>query len=1180
MATDGSDASPDFARTYWQNAVTADGRLAPLDPQAVDDATFRLLADSLPTLCWIANGDGYIVWYNRRWYDYTGTTPAQIEGWGWTDVHDPERLPDVMARWQAAIVAGEPFEMTFPLRGADGVFRPFLTRIVPVRDASGAVARWCGVNTKISHQVAAEQALQAERDRARAVLDGMGEGFIVLDQRFCIEEINAEGLRIGDRAREEAVGRPLLDVWPELAELPSWALYQEAMATGEPRLIEYQHPSGDDGLWLEVRAYPIGKRLAIFFRDVSARRHAEDALREREERLRLVIEGATDHAILTIDPDLRITSWSVGAAAAFGWDVQEIIGQAVDVLFTPEDRASGQPEHETATALREGVAPDVRWHQRKDGSRVFLNGVMRPLRDAQGRHVGFHKIARDETERQRRDDALRETEERYRLAARATNDAVWDWRMADGQVVWNDAVETLFGHAERETHADWWIEHIHPEDRDRVAHGIHGAIDGDGAQWSDEYRFRRADGSHAHVLDRGTVLRDEDGRAVRMIGAILDLTERRRMEERLRASDARYRTLFDSIDEGFCVIEVLNDDDGRPHDYRFVEVNRAFEAQTGLSDAQGRTMREFAPAMEQYWFDTYGGVARTRDPVRFTNHARELGRWYDVYAFPFGSDGSQLVAVLFSDITPRVEAERALQGLNETLEHRIAEAVAERDRMWRLSSDLMLVARFDATITAVNPAWTKLFGWTTDELIGRPFLDLVHPDDVAATAAAAGNLADGERVTHFRNRYRGKDGDYCWLSWTAVPEAGFIHAVGRDVTAEVAAAAELEHTQEQLRQAQKMEAVGQLTGGIAHDFNNLLTGVIGSLDMLQRRMARGETDKVDRYITTAITSANRAAALTHRLLAFSRRQPLDPRPVNANKLITGMEELLRRTIGEQVRLEIVTAGGLWQTLCDPNQLESAVLNLAINARDAMADGGQLTIETCNAHLDNAYVAQQREVSAGQYVCICVTDTGTGMSADVIAKAFDPFFTTKPIGQGTGLGLSMIYGFARQSEGYAKLYSEEGQGTTVKLYLPRYYGEADDAEDAAAQLTEAHRAHAGEVVLVVEDETAVRELVVDVLQELGYNAVQAVDGPSGLKLLETGMRLDLLVTDVGLPGLNGRQLADAARTLRPKLKVLFMTGYAENATIANGFLEPGMEMITKPFAIEALATRIRDMIEDG
>ncbi|MBW3618107.1 MAG: response regulator, partial [Proteobacteria bacterium] len=293
------------------------------------------------------------------------------------------------------------------------------------------------------------------------------------------------------------------------------------------------------------------------------------------------------------------------------------------------------------------------------------------------------------------------------------------------------------------------------------------------------------------------------------------------------------------------------------------------------------------------------------------------------------------------------------------------------------------------------------------------------------------------------------------------------------------------------------------------------------------------------------------------------------------------EDLLRRSIGESISLEMVTGGGgLWTTKCDPHQLENAILNLAINARDAMPEGGKLTIETCNAHLDDAYVAQLREVRPGQYVCICVSDTGTGMSPDVIARAFDPFFTTKPIGQGTGLGLSMIYGFARQSEGYAKIYSEVGQGTTVKLYLPRHHGLAEPERAELRPSIDAHRSEAGETVLVVEDEQSVRDLVVAVLGDLGYQALEAADGPSGLEILKSSARIDLLITDVGLPGLNGRQVADAARRLRPTLQVLFMTGYAENAAVAGGFLEPGMAMVTKPFAMEALASRIRQMIEAG
>jgi signal transduction histidine kinase len=388
--------------------------------------------------------------------------------------------------------------------------------------------------------------------------------------------------------------------------------------------------------------------------------------------------------------------------------------------------------------------------------------------------------------------------------------------------------------------------------------------------------------------------------------------------------------------------------------------------------------------------------------------------------------------------------------------------------------------------------------------------------------------------------------------------------------------AELLRAEEQLRQAQKMEAVGQLTGGLAHDFNNLLTAITGALELLGTRITQGRLKDLERYVAAANGAAKRAAALTHRLLAFSRQQTLDPRPTDVNRLVAGMEELVRRTIGPAITLEVVGAAGLWPTLVDPHQLENALLNLAINARDAMPGGGRLTVETANTRLD-ARVAMTRDMEPGQYVTVSVTDTGTGMTPDVIARAFDPFFTTKPLGQGTGLGLSMIYGFARQSGGQVRIYSEVGQGTTMRLYLPRHVGEAEAAEDMP-NLAQAPRAAAGQTVLVVDDEPTIRMLVREVLEDLGYAAVEAADGASGLGILRSDARIDLLVTDVGLPGgMNGRQLADAARTTRPDLKVLFITGYAENAVIGNGHLEPGMHVMTKPFAMEALASRIKELI---
>ena len=388
--------------------------------------------------------------------------------------------------------------------------------------------------------------------------------------------------------------------------------------------------------------------------------------------------------------------------------------------------------------------------------------------------------------------------------------------------------------------------------------------------------------------------------------------------------------------------------------------------------------------------------------------------------------------------------------------------------------------------------------------------------------------------------------------------------------------ADREAAENQMRQMQKMESIGQLTGGIAHDFNNMLAIVIGSLDLAQRRFDK-EPDKAKQCIDNASEGARRAAQLTARLLAFSRQQPLEPRAVDANKLVGGMSELLRRTIGENVAVETVLAGGLWPAHVDAGQLENAILNLAVNARDAMPGGGKLTIETNNTHLDDRYADAHEEVEAGQYVVICVTDTGTGMPPHVVERAFDPFYTTKGVGKGTGLGLSQVFGFVKQSGGHVKIYSEPDQGTTVKLYMPRHFGSAadDGAERTAAP---APRAKDDEIILVVEDEERVRHMSVDALRSLGYTVVQASDGAQALAVLQIQPRVDLLFTDIVMPGMTGRQLADAACEKRPNLKVLFTTGYTRNAVVHNGVLDPGVAFISKPFAIDQLATKVRQVLD--
>jgi PAS domain S-box-containing protein len=532
----------------------------------------------------------------------------------------------------------------------------------------------------------------------------------------------------------------------------------------------------------------------------------------------------------------------------------------------------------------------------------------------------------------------------------------------------------------------------------------------------------------------------------------------------------------------------------------------------------------------------------------------------------------------------RARAITALRQLNETLEREVRIRTEERDRFWNLSADIMLVAGFDTRIHAVNPAWTSLLGWREDELVGRLFTEFMHPDDVSVYPGVLEIRRHKAAAIKLENRYRARDGRYLWISWTASVDEHAVHAVGRDITTEKEQAEALQAAEAALRHAQKMEAVGQLTGGIAHDFNNLLQGIVGSLDLVQRRIETGRLADIGTHGGNAMAAANRAIALTHRLLAFSRRQPLDPKQVDANRLITDMDDLLRRTLGAQIELSLVLAGELWSTLCDPHQLDSAILNLAINARDAMPEGGRLVISTSNISLDAAYRAKHPDVKPGDYVQLCVTDTGTGMSPDVIERAFDPFYTTKPIGQGTGLGLSMIYGFMQQSGGHAQIRSAPGAGTSVLLYLPRSLAMTADDDTLPGNVISPYHETAGPgdtaggIVLVLEDEAIVRTIVVEVLEDLGLQAIEAASGPAGLEILQSRQRIDLLVTDIGLPGLNGRQVAEAARLLRPDLKILFMTGYAETAAMADGFLLPGMEMITKPFAIESLAERIRKMVE--
>ncbi|MBP2157471.1 MULTISPECIES: PAS domain-containing protein [Asticcacaulis] len=540
-------------------------------------------------------------------------------------------------------------------------------------------------------------------------------------------------------------------------------------------------------------------------------------------------------------------------------------------------------------------------------------------------------------ERADADAAIRSTAERYRLAAKATNDPIWDWDLQTNHVLWNDALFDVFGFSADDVlpTGDWWLDHIAQGDRDRISESIHAAIDGEDDHWTAEYCFLNADGRAVPVLDRGYVIRDGQGKALRMIGAMLDLTERRRTEELLRES-------------------------------------------------------------------------------------------------------------------------------NDRLEERVQSAIAEREAV-----------------------------------------------------------------------------------------------------------------EQTLRQAQKMEAVGQLTGGIAHDFNNMLAVTMGSLELMKRRIP-AEDARTHRYIESALEGCKRSANLTQRLLAFSRQQNLSPKTLDVNKLVANMSELLRHSIGADVQLETVLAGGLWHTHVDPNQLENVILNLAVNARDAMDTGGHLTIETQNAHLDSGYASSELGITAGQYVLVAVSDTGTGMPPEIIEKAFDPFFTTKDVGKGTGLGLSQVYGFVKQSGGHVKIYSEPGQGTTIKIYLPR------DTKPAIEPVKETQRSgiqgEAGELIMVVDDEPAVRRFTCEALIELGYGVIEVATPSAAIQMLKERSDVALLFSDIVMPETNGFELVEQSLKIRPELKILHSSGYTRNSIVRGRALDAHLNLITKPFSIDELAARVREVLD--
>ena len=670
---------------------------------------------------------------------------------------------------------------------------------------------------------------------------------------------------------------------------------------------------------------------------------------------------------------------------------------------------------------------------------------------------------------------------------------------------------------------------------------------------------------------------DENGVPVGVMAVVVETTAKVRAERWLSGERARLQAMFEQA-PGFMALVT-----GPDHVYELA--NPAYLELIGNRDVMGRTMAEALPEVgPQGLLANLDEVYRTGRalalhdlPVKLKRAATDLPmtqHYVDVVYQPVRDASGEVVGIFTqgTDVTERVNAATSLARLNSTLEAQIALRTAERDRMWRLTTDIMLVADFSARIVAINPAWQSTLGWQENDVMGRSFMELVHPEDRASTLKELDALKSGVSTFRFENRYACQDGRYRVLSWTAVPDAQFVHAVGRDVTEERLAAQALKRTELALQQSQKMETIGKLTGGVAHDFNNLLQVISGNLQLLAREVAGHPT--AEKRIANARAGVARGAKLASHLLAFGRRQPLEPRPIDIGRLLGGMEDMLRRSLGESVELHIEVSPALWTALADSAQLENAVLNLAINARDAMEAMGTLRIEAGNACLVDEEASGHAEVQAGQYVVLAITDTGCGMTAEVLAEAFEPFFSTKPEGKGSGLGLSMVYGFVKQSGGQIKIDSTPGQGTTVRLYLPRTLV----AESQGVRVLGSEIEGGRETILVAEDDEQVRRVVIDMLTELGYHVLHAQDAASALAIIESGAHVDLLFTDVVMPGpLRSPEMARLARARLPGLAVLFTSGYPENAIVHGGRLDSGVALLGKPYTAAALAAKIRHVL---
>lgn len=886
---------------------------------------------------------------------------------------------------------------------------------------------------------------------------------------------------------------------------------------------------------------------------------AEEALRRSEAQKTAILDAALD-AVISIDAHGEITEWNSAATTIFGYTPQEIEGKLLEDLIIP-------PEHREAHRrglteyLRTGYGAIIGKRLelqalRSTGERIPVELTVSAIRVGGSQH--FTAYVRDLTDQKRLEQAAKGSEERLRDIADALPVLISYVDKEQRFQFANKAYETWFGRPLSEVVGRSLREVMSAEVYEARKPFVERALAGERMHY--DIVMPREDGDiFTEVVHIPHF--DAEGRVAGFYALVHDITARKATEAALRRSEQKFRDFADHNPAMIWSSDPLG---------KITYLSDRWFSYTGIA-REGPFTRSWDDVvheadrtrMHDEWAEALATAEVYEIEVRLRRHDGTF-RWHLIRAEPL-FDEAKLVGWLGtnSDIDATVKARE--------------ERKQDHDRLWRISQELMLVRNSNGIITSVNPSAKRILGWEPEQMEGRSIFEFMHPDDHAHTIEQVTTQTTASGTISVQNRYRCRDGSYRLFDWRGVMHDGYLHAVGRDITAEVSAAKELKMAEDALRQSQKIEAIGQLTGGIAHDFNNMLAGIVGSLDIMKRRIAAGRYDDIDRFMSAALTSANRAATLTQRLLAFGRRQSLDIKAVDVATLLRAFEEMLVRTLGPNIQIRLDIDDDLWPAETDPNQLESAILNLAINARDAMPNGGVLAITARCYPLTSQQWLSTGSLQAGDYVAISVTDDGEGMTREALARAFEPFFTTKPAGHGTGLGLPMVHGFLSQTGGGILLESNVGLGTTATMLLRRSLVEAQQEISAGS---DAESAGSGERIVVVEDDLPIRMLITEVLTDVGYRVQAFETAEIALGVIKSEQQIDLLVSDIGLPGMSGRQLADIALAERPNLHVLFITGYAENATRLDEYLTARMHMIKKPFRIAQFAEKVGMLLKQA